>query len=78
MAMLRGIAILLLSATSAAALRVPAVSPASVFATGLAGPEGLAFLNDGSLAVGSTTGRITRFEADGTASVLAEFGESLG
>jgi glucose/arabinose dehydrogenase len=55
----------------------PATGPASVLASGLSGPGGLAFLNDGPLAVESTTGRITRLAADGSATVLAETGESL-
>ena len=51
--------------------------PASVFATGLTGPEGLAFDNAGGLLVGSTTGEIRRFASDGTSTVLANVGDSL-
>lgn len=78
MTTVRAILFLALAAAGpAAAAPVPAAGPASVFASGLAGPEGLAFLRDGSLAVGSTTGRITRLAADGSASVLAETGDRL-
>ena len=77
MTMLRVLLLLVLAATRAGGAPVPAAGPASVFAGGLAGPEGLAFLNDGTLAVGSTTGRVTRLAADGSASTLAETGESL-
>src|SRR5262245_3755193 len=77
MTTLRALLMLLVAAVPAAAAPVPGAGPATTFATGLVGPEGLAFLADGSLAVGSTTGRITRLTAGGTASVLAEVGESV-
>ncbi len=69
--------LLVLAVVPAVAAPPPAASPGSVFASGLSGPEGLAFLNDHTLAVGSTTGRISRLTADGSASVLAETGDSL-
>jgi sugar lactone lactonase YvrE len=69
--------LVLVAAAPASSAPVPAAGPATVFAGGLDGPEGLAFLKDGTLAVGSTTGRITRLEADGSASVLAEVGEEV-
>ena len=72
MTTLRVLLLLVLAVTRAGGAPMPAAGPASVFAGGLAGPEGLAFLNDGTLAVGSTTGRIMRLAADGSASTLAE------
>jgi sugar lactone lactonase YvrE len=71
MVSLRAVLILALASWPAAA-SPPATGPATVFAGGLDGPEGLAFLNDGTLAIGSTTGRIVRLAADGTASELAQ------
>lgn len=55
----------------------PAAGPPAPFASGLAGPEALAFMNDGSLAVGTSSGRIWRYAADGTATPLADVGDSL-
>ena len=73
----RAILVLALAISSAFAAPVPAVGPASILTDGLAGPEGLAFLKDGRLAVGSTTGRVSRITADGSATMLAETGDSL-
>lgn len=77
MAILRAIILLVLTVASAASAPVPTAGPATVFAGGVTGPEGLAFLKDGTLAVGSTTGRITRLGADGTKRTLAEVGDNL-
>jgi sugar lactone lactonase YvrE len=77
MTAVRALALLVVLLVPAAAAPPPTAGPASVFAGGLAGPEGLAFLKDGTLAVGTTTGRIVRLDASGTTTVLAETGESL-
>jgi sugar lactone lactonase YvrE len=55
----------------------PVAEPVELFASGLAGPEGLAFLRRGGLVVGSTTGEIRRYAVDGTYTVLANVGESV-
>jgi gluconolactonase len=55
----------------------PAVGPAELFASGLAGPEGIAFTKGGDLLAGSVTGEIRRYAADGSFTVLANVGESL-
>lgn len=57
--------------------QVPKTDPATVFVAGLAGPEGLAFNNDGLLIVGSTSGEIRRYRTDGTSTRLASIGERL-
>jgi sugar lactone lactonase YvrE len=74
---LRALALLLVAVAPAVAAPVPAAGPPTVFAGGLDGPEGLAFLKDRTLAVGSTTGRVTRIAADGSKTLLAETGDSL-
>jgi len=53
----------------------PPAAEAQVF--GLTGPEGLTFDSNGTLYVGSTSGRITRITSDGFSSVFAETGRSL-
>src|SRR5262249_12694088 len=73
----RTLLILALAVVPASGAPVPAVGPGSSLTDGLAGPEGLAFLKDGSLAVGSPTGRISRIRPDGSATMLAETGDSL-
>jgi sugar lactone lactonase YvrE len=60
-----------------AAAQIPATKPAEVFASGLSGPEGLAFAHDGSLLVGSTTGAIRRYRTNGTSTLFANVGERL-
>lgn len=67
----------LLSRAEPAAAHPPLTSSATVFASGLSGPEGLAFTNDGFLVVGSTTGEIRRYRPDGSFTVLANVGERL-
>jgi sugar lactone lactonase YvrE len=71
--------VLLLASTSisARAAQAPAVGPGTVFADSVAGPEGLAFLKDRSLAVGTATGQVLRFVSNGSRTVLADVGESL-
>jgi sugar lactone lactonase YvrE len=68
---------LLISLAGNASAHDPVAEPVELFASGLAGPEGLAFTRRGKLVVGSTTGEIRRYEADGTFTVLANVGESL-
>ena len=74
-------AILLIGARSLAATpsiaHPPVVEPATPFASGLAGPEGLAFGKDGSLYVGTATGDIRRVAADGSHAFVASTGTSL-
>src|SRR5688572_14952438 len=70
-------ALLLASFAPAVAAQAPSVGPATVFADMIGGPEGLAFLKDGSLVVGSATGRVLRFLPDGSRTTLAELGEPL-
>ncbi len=61
----------------ALAAQAPSVGAATVFADMIDGPEGLAFLKDGSLVVGSATGRVLRFQPDGSRTILTEIGEPL-
>lgn len=68
---------LTLSVSHAVAAQAPSVGPASVFAGSIDGPEGLAFMKDRSMVVGSATGRILRFQADGSRTILAEVGDPL-
>src|SRR5262245_57948430 len=77
MTILRAILLIALAVVPTAGAPVPAAGPASILVDGLAGPEGLAFLKDRTLAVGSVTGRISRITADGSATVLAETGDRL-
>jgi sugar lactone lactonase YvrE len=69
--------LLLTSFHPAVAAQAPAVGPATLFADTIDGPEGLAFLKDGSMVVGSATGRVLRFLPDGSRTILAELGEPL-
>jgi hypothetical protein len=55
----------------------PTVGPAAPFASGLAGPEGLAFGKDGTLFAGAADGDILRVASDGTTSLLASTGDRL-
>jgi sugar lactone lactonase YvrE len=55
----------------------PTVGPATPLASGIAGPEGLAFGKDGTLFVGTADGDILRVASDGTTSVLASTGDRL-
>ncbi len=68
---------LLAGTVSGAAAHPPEAQPVEVFASALAGPEGLAFTREDQLVVGSTTGELLLFEADGCSTVLADVGESL-
>ena len=65
-----------LTATLAVA-HPPVVQPATPFASGLAGPEGLAFGKDGSLYVGTTNGDVRRVAADGSHTLVGSTGDSL-
>lgn len=65
------------SAIPAHSQLIPKTQPATVFAAGLAGPEGLAFTHDGLLIVGSTTGEIRRYRPSGTSTLLANVGEPV-
>jgi sugar lactone lactonase YvrE len=55
----------------------PVAEPAQPFASGIAGPEGLAFTRKGTLIVGSTTGEIRRYVPSGAFDVLANVGDRL-
>lgn len=55
----------------------PTVGPAAPFASGIAGPEGLAFGKDGTLFTGTADGDILRLAGDGTTSMLASTGDRL-
>jgi sugar lactone lactonase YvrE len=55
----------------------PAIEPPAPFASGLDGPEGLAFGKDGSLYVGEADGDIRRVAPDGTHTPLAALGDRL-
>ncbi len=54
-----------------------ATGPVALFATGIPGPEGLAFDNTGLLYVGTSTGHILVFTPDGNSTVLADVGDPL-
>ncbi len=69
--------ILLVGTADSVSAHPPAAAPAEIFASGIAGPEGLAFTRDGKLVVGTITGDILLFEDDGTSTVLANVGERL-
>jgi sugar lactone lactonase YvrE len=60
---------------AAVAAHPPVVQPATPFASGLVGPEGLAFGKDGTLYVGTNDGTIRRVASDGTHTLLANVGE---
>src|SRR5260221_7024023 len=55
----------------------PVVQPPTAFASGLPGPEGLAFGRDGSLYVGAADGDIHRVASDGSHTVVASTGDRL-
>jgi sugar lactone lactonase YvrE len=55
----------------------PAAGPATLFASALDGPEGLAFDDVGGLIVGSITGDVLRFAPDGSQTLLANVGDRL-
>lgn len=57
--------------------RAPVVGPAAPFASGLNGPEGIATGSDGALIVGSVTGEVRKYRADGTFTVVANVGDRL-
>ena len=62
---------------SVALAHPPVVQPAAPFASGLVGPEGLAFGKDGSLYVGNATGDVRRVGPDGSHTLLAATGDRL-
>lgn len=70
-------ALLAVVPVAAAHAAPPAAGTPSVFASGLAGPEGVCVDREGALVVGSSTGEIRRYQADGSFTVLADVGESL-
>jgi sugar lactone lactonase YvrE len=70
-------AVLLGLIASAAFAHPPMAEPAQLFASGITGPEGLAFTRKGELIVGSTNGQIRRYAPNGTFSVLANVGDRL-
>jgi sugar lactone lactonase YvrE len=55
----------------------PLVQPPSPFASGIGGPEGLAFGTDGSLYVGTQDGDLLRVALDGTHTLVASLGEEI-
>ena len=55
----------------------PEAGPLSIFADAVAGPEGIAFTRRGGLIVGTTTGDVLKFDADGNRTVLASTGDPL-
>lgn len=55
----------------------PLIQPPTPFASGIGGPEGLAFGTDGSLFVGTDAGDILRVASDGTHTLVASLGDSL-
>jgi sugar lactone lactonase YvrE len=67
--------LLLLPAVSGAL--PPVLGPGGVFATGISGPEGIAFSRLGELYVGTQTGQLLRIGRDGTSSVVADIGEPI-
>lgn len=67
----------MLALAAVAAAHPPVVQPPATFATGLDGPEGLAFANDGALIVGSAGGEVRRVAPDGTHTLLADVGDRL-
>src|SRR5262245_6789013 len=68
---------LCLLASSYAAAHPPAIEPPAPFASGLDGPEGLAFGRDGSLYVGEKDGDIRRVAPDGSHTLLVSIGDPL-
>jgi sugar lactone lactonase YvrE len=61
--------------TSPARAHPPVVDAPAPFASGLVGPEGLAFGKDGTLYVGTNDGTIRKVAADGSHTLLANVGE---
>jgi sugar lactone lactonase YvrE len=55
----------------------PAIGIPTVFATALAGPEGIAATRDGGFVVGTTTGDVIRLSSTGAQSVFASTGDPL-
>ena len=55
----------------------PLIQPPLPFASGIGGPEGLAFGADGSLYVGTEAGDIRRVAPDGTHTLVASLGDRL-
>jgi len=75
---MRILQILLLGVCATGALaHPPTAGTPTVFSSGIPGPEGLAFTADGTLITGSVTGELRRINADGSASVFANVGDSL-
>jgi sugar lactone lactonase YvrE len=64
-------------ASAPAVAAPPTARDFEVFASDLAGPEGLAFTKDGRLIVGSTTGDLLSFRSDGTSTLLANLAAPL-
>jgi sugar lactone lactonase YvrE len=65
-----------LAVGTTASAHPPLAEPPELFASGVAGPEGLAFSKQG-LVVGTTTGDVLLFDRDGASTVLANVGEPL-
>lgn len=61
-----------LGIASLAAAKGPTVGPAAPFAGGIAGPEGLAFTDHGTLIVGSTGGALLEYGPSGPPTLLAD------
>ncbi|HWP65300.1 MAG TPA: SMP-30/gluconolactonase/LRE family protein [Candidatus Limnocylindria bacterium] len=55
----------------------PAIGPPTVFATGIAGPEGIAATRTGDLVVGTVTGDVLRIDRAGATSLVASTGDRL-
>lgn len=70
---------LLLSAAAAtrAAAADPAIGTPAVFATGLAGPEGIAATRSGEFVVGTVTGDVIRIDENGATTPIASTGDRL-
>jgi sugar lactone lactonase YvrE len=61
--------------TSPVEAHPPVIEPPAPFASGLVGPEGLAFGKDGTLYVGTNDGTIRKVASDGSHTLLANVGE---
>src|SRR5947207_15178408 len=61
--------------TSPVEAHPPAIEPPAPLASGLVGPEGLAFAKDGTLYVGTNDGTIRKVASDGSHTLLANVGE---
>jgi sugar lactone lactonase YvrE len=70
---------LLLSAAAAtmAAAAAPSIGTPAVFATGLAGPEGIAATRTGEFIVGTVTGDVLRIDESGATTPIAATGDRL-